>query len=95
MTVATSTLRRLLDAAERLDEYARMQPRIARCMVHPPGWRADPAAAHRLADELRGLAGALADREERVGLPDRSGQDPTERRRPRRGGAVVTRRVPR
>ncbi len=68
MAVPASTLRGLVEAAERLEEYGRLQPRIARCAVHPPGWRADPTAVRRLAQDLRDLARALAAREEDASL---------------------------
>jgi len=68
VAVSTSIVRRLHEAAECLDEYGRMQPRIARCVAHPPGWKPDPDGARRLAEDLRGLARSYAAREERAGL---------------------------
>ncbi len=68
VAVSTTIVRRLLEAADLLDEYRRLQPRIARCMTHPPGWQADPEAAARLADDLRRLAGSYAGREEQRSL---------------------------
>ena len=64
MAVPTTIVRRLLEAADVLEEYGRLQPRIARCVTHPPGWRADPEAARRLAADLRVVARAYAAREE-------------------------------
>jgi hypothetical protein len=64
MAVPSPIARRLLEAADRLEEYGGMQPRIARCMAHPPGWRSDPDGARRLAADLRRLAATHAARED-------------------------------
>ena len=52
----------LLAAADRLDEYAALHRRIARCMVGGSGWRADPERMRLLAARLRQLADGSARR---------------------------------